>query len=184
MADIDKIPNDQLTELKKAYWAAVTIGVVTIATFLLCAWGVYYVNSSIDSFEGLFPLIKGDTLKYVLLGATVAVALLIRLIRYVLPPGRITIRLPERIPKKLKIRSDVVQRLLLTSMIIFALCELVAFFGVAVFLVSGHPLDFYIFLVMSLLLIATNFPMRKEWEETVRKLEKKGGEETGSSNSP
>lgn len=180
MAGVDEIPKEQLTELQKAYWAAVTIGVVTIATFFLCAWGVYFVNSSIDSFEGLFPLIKGDTLKYVLLGATVAVSLLIRLIKYILPPGRITIRLPERIPEKLKIRSDVVQRLLLTSMIIFALCELVALFGVAVFLVSGQPLDFYIFLVMSLLLIATNFPMRKEWEETVRKYEIKSGEESVS----
>lgn len=170
---MDKIPDDQLTELKKAYWAAVTICIVTIITFFISAWGVNFVGSSIDSFEGLFPLIKGNTLKYVLLGATVAVSLLIRLIKYVLPSGRITIRLPERIPEKLKIRSGIVQRLLLTSMIIFALCELVALFGVAVFLVSGQPLDFYIFLVMSLLLIATNFPMQKEWEETIKKLNAK-----------
>ena len=174
MTGADETENDQLTELKRAYWGAVTIGVVTIATFFLCAWGVSFVNSSIDSFEGLFPLIKGDTLKYVLLGTTVAVSLLIRLIKYILPPGRVTIQLPERIPEKLKIKSEVVQRLLLTSMIIFALCELVAFFGVAVFLVSGQPLDFYIFLVMSLLLLATNFPMRKEWEEIVKKLNDKG----------
>ena len=176
MGGVDEIPKEQLTQLKKAYWAAVTIGVVTIASFFFYAWGVYFVSSRVDSFEGLFPLIKGHTLKYVLLGATVVISLLIRLIRYMLPPGRITIRLPERIPKRLKIRSDVVQRLLLTSMIIFALCELVAFFGVAIFLVSGQQFDFYIFLVMSLLLIATNFPMRKEWEETARKYEMKRGE--------
>ncbi len=180
MADVDEIPKEQLTELKKAYWAAVTIGVATIVSFFVYAWGVYFVNSRVESFEGLFPLIEGHTLKYVLLGVTVAVSLLIRLIRYVLPPGRVTIRLPESIPKKLKLRSDVVQRLLLTFMIIFALCELVAFFGVAVFLVSGQQLDFYIFLVMSLLLIATNFPMRKEWDETARKYKKEGGEESGS----
>jgi hypothetical protein len=65
-------------------------------------------------------------------------------------------------------------------MIIFALCELIAFFGVAVFLVSGQPLDFYIFLVMSLLLIATNFPMRKEWEESVKKFDLQVGEKTVS----
>ena len=169
----DEIQIEQLTELKKAYYGAVTIGVVTVITFFICAWGVSFVNSSVDSFEGLFPLIKGDTLKFVLLGTTVAVSLLIRLVKYVLPSGKITIQLPERIPQKLKIKSDVVQRLLLTSMIIFSLCELVAFFGVAVFLVSGQPLDFYIFLVMALMLIATNFPMRKDWEETVIKLQDK-----------
>jgi hypothetical protein len=169
--------NSEAGELKKAYRIAVVIAVITVASFLLFAWLVHLIDRRFDPFDGLFPLIKGDTLKFILLGITVAISLIIRLIKSVLPSGRITIRLPRQVTGRLKISSDTVQRLLLTSVITFALCELVAAFGVAVFLVTGYSLDFYIFLVMSLLLMATNFPLRREWEESVKKYDKQAEQE-------
>lgn len=164
-------------DLNKAYWIAIVVAGVTIASFLVYTWLVNFIDTSFDPFNGLFPLIKGDTLKYVLMGTSVAISLLIRLIKKVLPSGRVSVRLPAQVTQRLNIESDSAQRLLITAVITFALCELVALFGVAVFLVSGHALDFYIFLVLSIILITTNFPLRKEWEELVKDLSKKTEQE-------
>ena len=153
-------------ELKKAYRIALAVGAFTIVSFILFAYIVHFFNNWHSPFNGLFPLVNGDTLKYVLLGASVVVSLLIRLLRYLLPSGRISIHVPTR----MNIFSDAVQRLFFTSIITFMLCILVAFFGLAVFLVSGNPLDFYIFLVLSLVLLATNFPGHRDWTEKLKKL--------------
>ncbi len=129
-----EIKNSVNGELKTAYWIAVAVAGITIASFFVYAWLVRFISTSFDPFDGLFPLIKGDTLKYVLMGTSVAISLLIRIIKKVLLSGRVSIRLPAQLPQRLKISSDTVQRLLMTSVITFALCELVALFGVAVFL--------------------------------------------------
>ena len=157
-------------ELKKAYRITLAVGAFTMVSFFLLANIVHFFNNWNSPFNGLFPLVNGDTLKYVLLGASVAVSLLIRLLRYLLPSGRVSIHFPTR----MNIFSDVVQRLFFTSDITFTLCILVAFFGLAVFLVSGNPLDFYIFLVLSLVLFATNFPGYQDWKEKLKKLDTAG----------
>ena len=164
-------------DLNKAYWIAIVVACFTIASFLVYAWLVSFIGTAFDPFNGLFPLIKGDTLKYVLMGTSVAISLLIRLLKKVLPSGRVSVRLPAQVKKRLNIESDGAQRLLMTSVITFALCELVALFGVAVFLVSGHALDFYIFLVLAIILITINFPLRKEWGELVKDFTKKTEQE-------
>ncbi len=153
-------------ELKKAYRIALAVGAFTMASFFLLAYIVHFINNWQTPFNGLFPLVNGDTLKYVLLGTSVAVSLLVRLLRSLLPSGRISIHVPTR----MNIFSDAVQRLFFTSIITFALCMLVALFGLAVFLVSGSPLDFYIFLVLSLVLLAMNFPGYQDWTEKIKKL--------------
>ena len=153
-------------ELKKAYRIALAVGAFTLASFFLLAYIVHFFNNWHSPFNGLFPLVNGDTLKYVLLGASVVVSLLIRLLRYLLPSGRISIH----VPTGMNIFSDAVERLFFTSIITFMLCILVALFGLAVFLVSGNPRDFYIFLALSLVLLATNFPGYQDWAEKVKKL--------------
>ena len=164
-------------DLNRAYWIAIVVAGVTIVSFLVYTWLVNFIDTKFEPFNGLFPLIKGDTLKFVLMGTSVAISLLIRLIKKVLPSGRVSVRLPEQVTQRLNVESASAQRLLITSVITFALCELVALFGVAVFLVSGHSLDFYIFLVLAIILITTNFPLRKEWEELIKDLTKKTEQE-------
>ncbi len=102
-------------ELKKAYRITLAVGAFTMVSFFLLAYIVHFFNNWNSPFNGLFPLVNGDTLKYVLLGASVVVSLLIRLLRYLLPSGRISIHVPTRI----FFFSDAVQMLFSRSIITF-----------------------------------------------------------------
>ena len=168
-----------MDELKKAYSLALSMCAVMALSFMVFAYTVHFISARLDPFEGLFPLIKGNTLKYALLGITIAVSLLVRLLKYMIPSGKLTVHAPkflsEHLPEKLTIRSEILQRLLLTWSIIFGACGLVAVFGVAVFLVSGKLVDFYIFLVLSLILLAANFPLYRDWERFLLDEADKGG---------
>jgi hypothetical protein len=54
------------------------------------------------------------------------------------------------------------------SVLSFAFCESVAVFGLALFLMSGEPSDFYLFLLISLIFFAVSFPQYGGWEEWTR----------------
>jgi hypothetical protein len=61
-----------------------------------------------------------------------------------------------------------VEKLSLTAIITFALCESVAVLGLVLFLLNGNSLDFYIFMVISLGFFYLFFPKYEQWEERVR----------------
>jgi hypothetical protein len=61
-----------------------------------------------------------------------------------------------------------VGRLFAVSVVICALCEVVAAFGLILFLMAGKPWDFYGFAVYSLLLFALFFPRYQQWEVWAR----------------
>lgn len=59
----------------------------------------------------------------------------------------------------------------------YALAELVALFGVILFLLTGKPIDFYVFFAVSLLYFWVYFPKCSTWEAIL-------GEEPGEKESP
>jgi hypothetical protein len=50
------------------------------------------------------------------------------------------------------------------AVITFFLCEAVALLGLALFLLQGHPMDFYVFMLLSLFYFWLFFPKYKDWE--------------------
>jgi hypothetical protein len=75
-----------------------------------------------------------------------------------------------------KIKSDklgvVRSRLLKTSIVTSALCEVPAIFGLVLFFIGGLRRDFYILLVFSFALLYLYFPRYKAWEEWNRNIHK------------
>jgi hypothetical protein len=51
------------------------------------------------------------------------------------------------------------------TVITFALCESVALLGLGLFLLAGHSLDFYIFMVISLGCFYRFYPKYEQWEQ-------------------
>jgi hypothetical protein len=56
-------------------------------------------------------------------------------------------------------------RLLTASILTDALCEMMAINGLTLFLLTRNPLNFYIFLLLSLALFTYFFPRYAQWEE-------------------
>lgn len=48
--------------------------------------------------------------------------------------------------------------------IVFALCDAVSIYGLVVFLMSGNPLDFYIFMAISMLYFFLFYPRYDNWK--------------------
>ncbi len=63
-------------------------------------------------------------------------------------------------------------KLTLANLISLALCELPAFFGLVLFLCSGNPRDFYLLLMLSLLLFYAYFPRYGFWANYSRVVDK------------
>ena len=72
----------------------------------------------------------------------------------------------KAVQKILPARS--VEKLSLTAIITFALCESVAVLGLVLFLLAGNSMDFYIFMVISLGFFTLFFPKYDQWEQRVR----------------
>jgi len=60
-------------------------------------------------------------------------------------------------------------QLKMSSFIIYGLCEVTALLGLALFLMDGFRLHFYVFLTFSLFYFVLYFPRFREWEEWVEK---------------
>ena len=51
------------------------------------------------------------------------------------------------------------------SFLIFALCEAVSIYGLVLFLLSGNSMDFYIFMLISLIYFYIFYPKYADWEK-------------------
>jgi hypothetical protein len=51
------------------------------------------------------------------------------------------------------------------AIITFALCEAVSIYGLVLFFLTGNPMDFYIFMVISLLYFYLFYPKYADWEK-------------------
>ena len=51
------------------------------------------------------------------------------------------------------------------SVLTFALCEIVSIYGLVLFLLTGNSIDFYIFMLISLLFFYIFYPKYADWEK-------------------
>ena len=153
-------PNSE-TELKRGYRLARFIGTAMVFGVLVYALVVEIMrNNSAFSREPLLPD-AAESVKYIFLGLALFQFFLIRMIR-----RRFLPREPEQAAGlQTGSVSIKVTRLLITSIVTYVLCELVAVFGLVLFFITRSPFDFYLFMGISLLYFAAYFPRYAQWEE-------------------
>jgi hypothetical protein len=139
---------EAILNLKKSYLAVNFIGLTLIVTVFVSAGVVELIKRFFAPFSGVAQLSKDtlNLLRYVLAFLALADFFLIKLIqrKYAAPAS---LNLPR------------------AAVITFGLCEAVALYGLALFLLAGHPLDFYIFMAISLLYFYLFFPKYDKWEK-------------------
>lgn len=156
----------QTDELKKTYRLAVFIGIAMIGSIFVYAGLVEAIRVGYIPWKS--PILtpdKAKILKYILLGIPLMEFFLIKFIRQAI--------LQEKQETKLEKPSALFQRLVSASIITYALCEAVAILGLVLFILTGNYLDFYIFLVISLIYIAIYFPRYSHWEEWIKNVSEK-----------
>jgi len=136
--------------LKARYLAVNFIGLAMIAAVFVYAGVVELIKWQLAPFAGfakLDPRMVG-LLKY---GFLTLAAVQFGIIKVV--------------PKILPTRSA--DNLAQAAVITFALCEAVAVLGLVLFLLAGNPMDFYIFMLISLGFFYLFFPKYEQWEQRI-----------------
>lgn len=149
-----------LTPLKARYLVANFIGLAMIASVFGYAVVVEVLRRVLDPFTGFghFTPQFSETLRHVLLGIAGVIYFVI-----MFGQRRIVARNREFLPA--------------ATFFAYALAELVAVFGLMLFLLTGKPIDFYVFFAVSLLYFWVYFPKYSTWEAIL-------GEEPGEKESP
>jgi hypothetical protein len=139
-------PVDPL-ELKKRYLAVNFIGLALIAAVFLYAGVVEVIKRLLAPFHGFAGLEgpQAQLLKYLFVALAFGQFFLIKAVQKILA-GRGVQFLPQ------------------AAVITFALCEAVAVLGLILFLLQGNPMDFYVFMLLSLFYFWLFFPKYRDWE--------------------
>jgi len=139
-------PSD-LLELKKRYLAVNFIGLAMIASVFAYAVVVEVVKRALAPFQGFAGLEAAQIqmVKYLFVALALGQFLLIRVVQKFLV-------------------SRVAQFLPQAAVISFALCEAVGLLGLVLFFLGGNPMDFYLFMLLSLFYFWFYFPKFRDWE--------------------
>ena len=150
-----------MEELKNAYRRTAIIGIAMIATLATYILIVVLIQATRESFEGLAD---ASMLFNIFLFISLAMIFLIQILRNRMfrPPSAAA---PGEKPNE----KDLIQKLVSTSVIIFALAESIAVFGLVLFFLTNRASDFYIFLAISLITFTLFFPRYSQWEEWMKR---------------
>jgi F0F1-type ATP synthase membrane subunit c/vacuolar-type H+-ATPase subunit K len=157
------------SDLRKAYKTTVIIGLAMMASLLVYLIVVESIKKQHDPFGGFSPMPEAiATLRYALLGVAVMEFFLIQLLNKLMLSAKAPI---QKTPGNGQFGPEV-QKLMSAAIVIFALCESVAIYGLVLFLIQGNSNDFYIFLLISLFYFSIFFPKYSAWEAWVKEREK------------
>lgn len=141
-------------DLRRIYKTTVIIGLAMMASLLIYTVIVELMNRQYEPMRELAGMAQVlALLRYVFLGIAVVEFFAIQFLK----------------KRMLSLESPVIapepQRLLVASIVAFALSDSVATLGFVLFLVGRNTSDFYLFLVISLFFFAVFFPRYDAWEE-------------------
>ncbi len=136
--------------LKARYLAVNFVGLAMIASVFVYAGVVELIKWQWAPFGGFakLPAATVTLLKYVFLAVAAAQYGAIKVVKKIVPAKSV-----DNLPQ--------------AAIITFALCESVALLGLVLFLLAGNPLDFYVFMVISLGYFYLHYPKYEEWERLV-----------------
>lgn len=141
---------DKNITLKSRYLAVNFIGLAMIAAVFAYAGVVEVIKWQWSPFTGFakLPPQYAMMLKYIFLVLAAAQYIVIKVLQKI-------------------ILAQSVDNLPQAAIVTFALCEIVAIFGLVLFLLTGNALDFYVFMVISLGFFYLFFPKYEQWEQMV-----------------
>lgn len=139
---------DKNITLKSRYLAVNFIGLAMIAAIFVYAGLVEVIKWHWAPFHGFakLPVQTESLLRYIFLGLAGVQYLVIKAV-----PKLVRVETPEHLAQ--------------AAIITFALCESVALLGLVLFLLCGTPLNFYLFMVISLGFFYLFYPKYEEWEQ-------------------
>ena len=153
--------------LKSAYRRTAVIGGAMMSTLVMYAVVALAIASTSDPFEGFASFGDGGLLRNVFLGLSLLQVVAIKIIRdRALQSPNPSSGVPTSKPDA---RSQLVPRLVSTSILTFAIAESMALYGLVLFLLNGDSMDLYIFLGLSLLTFIMFFPKYHQWEEWMQR---------------
>lgn len=160
-----------MDKLRAAYRVTVIVGLAMMASLVAYLVVVSLIENGTIAFgeQAAIPAGPGERIKFVLLGLSIVLFLLIRPVnRKVIGPG-------ERSASGRGGRPGPEQRggrdpgpLAVAAIITFALCEVPAIFGLVLYFLTRNVTDFYLFLIISLFFFSFHFPKFSQWEAWFR----------------
>jgi len=160
--------------LRQAYRISVIIGLVMMASLLVSTVIVGLVEQGMIAQPGGGSLADSaiGLAKFILLGISAVIFLLIRFVHNrILHVEDMRWSMPGSRTRSTTGAQPEIGRLTTAAVVTYALCEVPAIFGLALFFLGGHSSDFHLFLFLSLFLFAVHFPRFSQWEEWHRKQE-------------
>ncbi len=154
-------------ELKSSYGQAVFIWLDMVLAVFIYALAIEIMKRNSPILETISPFEAGGLPVFILSTFAVITFFLIKSIR-----NQILTSSGNPAGSKNPL-SPKVARLLKASLISNAICELVAIYGLLLFLLTKNPFDFYILMVLALIYFAFSFPRYTQWEEWIQEAERK-----------
>ena len=155
-----------MDELKSKYRKAVFIWIDMVFSIFIYALAVEIMKKNSAFLKTTSPLQEGGMPVFIVLVFATITFFLIKYIHnqmlYSPPPGN-----PEGS------KGPLAPRLLKASLVSDAICESVAVYGLILFGLTKNPFDFYVFMALSLIYFAFNFPRYTQWEEWIQETERK-----------
>jgi len=139
--------------LKSVSW----IGITVIVGLLLYLAIVEVVRAVFKPFVGFASTLHVQQYRFGVYGLAIVAVMLIRFLRQVM------LRRLNADDQK-----TALHRLQRTSLVTLVLCEIPAILGLALFMLFGLNIDFYLLLFVSLFLVFMYFPRRSSWEEWLK----------------
>lgn len=145
-----------MADVAQHYRVTRAISAAMIASLLIYAVVVEIIRARFAPFEGFARFPQWEVLRYAFVGLAVADAVLIRILR-----ARLLAVRPAGSTPGAALQT--------ASVVTFALCEVVGLGGFVLFVVAGSAVDFYFFLVLSLLLFGVHLTRWDQWQEWARR---------------
>lgn len=142
-----------MSDLRKAYQIASLVNISIVGSLIIYVVIVEIVRRQCEHFISFVDPSELTTLRYILYGIAVFNIFIIRIFR-----GLLLRKSPSDDSKALRVK------LLRSSILTSALCEVPAIFGLVLFFIAGSVRDFYYLSFVSLILAFLYFPRFRNWE--------------------
>jgi hypothetical protein len=152
------------TYLKKVHKKTVSIAFIMMAVpFVLAILGVFALKTIISD----EPLAIYGTLKYILIALTAIEIVLMIVFKNQIISGTINLE-PKNQKQKRKKQDVFVDRLFTSTIIIFSVCNSIAIYGLALYLL-GHDVSILLgFMGSSFFLMMAQYPKKEDWESHLK----------------
>jgi len=142
-----------MSDLRKAYQVASLINISVVGSLIIYVVLVEIIRRQFEHFISFVDPSEFTKLRYILYGIAVFNVFIIRIFR-----GLLLRKSPSDDSKALRVK------LLRSSILTSALCEVPAIFGLVLFFIAGSVRDFYYLSFVSLILVFLTFPRFRNWE--------------------